>query len=102
KHILRQAMRADLPESLFHRRKSGFSLPLHKFQNRAYAALARRLLLNGSPVSRLFHPEGLRCILELGTARQADQADLSVYRASHQLWSLMQLSAWAQRFNVIA
>lgn len=101
KHILREAMRPHLPDAVFHRPKSGFSIPLHRFQNEAYRALARDLLLNGADVIRLFHRDTIGRIVELGTARQRDHADLSVYRAGHQLWSLMQLSAWAQRFGVV-
>ena len=101
KYILREAMRPHLPESVFHQPKSGFSIPLHRFQNQAYQALARELLLNGATIIQLFHRDAIRQIVEIGTVRQQDQADLSVYRASHQLWSLMQLSAWAQRFKVV-
>jgi hypothetical protein len=29
-----------------------------------------------------------------------DAADMSVYQATHQLWALLQLAAWVQRFGV--
>jgi hypothetical protein len=48
----------------------------------------------------LLRPAAVQSYLERGLTRTADRADRSVYRASHQLWALMQVSAWARRFRV--
>lgn len=101
KFILREAVRSSLPGIIFEQPKSGFGIPLHRFQNQQYMALAQELLLNGNGITSLFNRQRLEGITQTGLSRQRDQADTSVYRASHQLWSLMQLAAWAQRFKVI-
>jgi hypothetical protein len=94
-------MRSSLPGVVFEQPKSGFGIPLHHFQNHHYTALAQDLLLNGNGITGLFNRRNLEEIAQTGLSRQRDQADTSVYRASHQVWALMQLAAWAQRFKVI-
>jgi asparagine synthase (glutamine-hydrolysing) len=100
KHILRRAMRDILPETVFRQPKSGFAIPLHRFQNHAYTTLATELLSSEAEITSVFNGHALDHVFRTGVSRQEDQADLSVYRASHQLWCLMQLVAWAQRFKV--
>jgi asparagine synthase (glutamine-hydrolysing) len=100
KFILREAVRSSLPGVIFEQPKSGFGIPLHRFQNQHYRDLAQDLLLNGNGITQVFNRQQLEQITQNGLSRQRDQADTSVYRASHQLWSLMQLAAWAQRFKV--
>jgi asparagine synthase (glutamine-hydrolysing) len=100
KFILREAVRSSLPGVIFEQPKSGFGIPLHRFQNQHYRNLAQDLLLNGNGITQVFNRQQLEKITQNGLSRQQDQADTSVYRASHQLWSLMQLAAWAQRFKV--
>jgi hypothetical protein len=97
---LRRIIRPLLPAEVFSHPKSGFSIPLHKFQNPAYAELARELLTSRAGPVSLLDPRAVDRIRERGLVRQEDRADVSVYRASHQLWALMQLAAWAQRFRV--
>jgi asparagine synthase (glutamine-hydrolysing) len=102
KYILRQAVRDWLPEEVFNHPKTGFSIPLHMFQNRQYQQLCDELLLDGSqPVVRqLFRNDLLQVWVKRGLERHTDAADVSVYRATHQLWALLQLAAWATYFNV--
>ena len=100
KWIIRQMMANDLPDSVFNHPKSGFSIPLHKYQNEAFVKLAESFFESKNPVVTLFDKAALREILRNGLSNQADNARHSVYKSSHQLWSLMQLFGWAERFNV--
>lgn len=100
KYALRNAVKAHLPASVLAHPKSGFSIPLHHFQNAAYAELSRGLLGPGSRVRDLFSSGPIDDALELGLTLTRDRADTSVYRASHQLWSLVQIAAWVERFEV--
>ncbi|MBK6846066.1 MAG: hypothetical protein IPG96_00470 [Proteobacteria bacterium] len=95
-------MRRELPPVVFDHPKTGFSIPLHRFQNAAYAALARELLADQAPdgLHALLAPPALQRLLTQGLARQTDDVESSVFRASHQLWALMQLAGWLRRFRV--
>jgi asparagine synthase (glutamine-hydrolysing) len=46
KHILRRLMQEDLPKSVFDRPKTGFSIPLHHYQNRQFEGLAHAKCTN--------------------------------------------------------
>jgi asparagine synthase (glutamine-hydrolysing) len=102
KFILREAVRDWLPPEVFSHPKWGFSIPLHDYQNARYAALCHDMLLNPSidGIMKCFTPAGLRRIVNRGLTRRRDQADVSVYRATHQVWALLQLSAWADTYGV--
>ena len=101
KLVLRKAVRDMLPASVFSHPKTGFSIPLYGFRNQVYARTAERLLLDdSSEIMKLFSKQAVRALLDRGLNQSADAADFSVYRASHRLWSLMQLAAWAQHFKV--
>ena len=102
KRVLREAVRPLLPESVFSHPKSGFSIPLHRFQNEAYRETANELLASRDGPMALLMPGAARAYLERGLIRTADRADVSLYRASHQLWALVQFAAWSRRFNVTA
>jgi asparagine synthase (glutamine-hydrolysing) len=104
KHILREAVRGWLPDIVFSHPKSGFSIPLHMFQNAAYEAACRDLLLSDRvPIVRdLLDSDATRTIVARGLAQKHDTAERTVYRSSHQLWSLLNLAAWADEFKVVA
>ena len=56
KYLLRKIAREWLPERVFSHPKSGFTIPLHTFQNKTYESLCRELIL-GDPtgiMTRLF------------------------------------------------
>ena len=42
----------------------------------------------------------LRELVHRGLNRKRDGADISVYRATHQLWAILQFAAWADEFKV--
>ena len=72
----------------------------YKYQNMKYQEMAKHLLLDRTGIMELFSQERLKDILQLAFSRQKDELDFSVYRISHQLWSLMQVAAWGTRFKV--
>ena len=100
KSILRKAIKGMVPEIVFTHPKSGFSIPLHKFQNDKYKQMATELLHDRTGVMQLFSSSSLNKLLHDGLNQQSDNAMRSVFRTSHQLWSIVQLAAWAQRFEV--
>lgn len=102
KYILREAVRDWLPPEVFSHPKSGFSIPLHAFQNRAYESLCHDLLLDNRVglVNELFHRSAVEAVVHRGLAQKVNRADMSVFRATHHLWALLQLAAWADYFHV--
>ncbi len=104
KHILRRAVRGWLPDVVFDHPKTGFSIPLHMFQNANYASTCRDLLLSDRiPLVREFlDPDATAAVVARGLGQKHDSAERSVYRSSHQLWALLNLAAWADEFKVTA
>ena len=102
KFILREAARPWLPPVVFEHPKSGFSIPLHMFQNQAYRAVCEELLLSDAiPLVReMFDRDALAGVVRRGLTQKRDTALRSVYNASHQLWALLNLAAWAEEFRV--
>ena len=102
KYILRRAVRDWLPAAVFQHPKTGFSIPLHMYQNEAYRSAARDLLLsNRIPLVKEFFDAGfLAGLVSRGLTQTHDTAERSVYRSSHQLWAVMTLAAWADEFRV--
>lgn len=100
KIVLREMMKDQLPSEVFSHPKQGFNIPLHKYQNKAYKALAQRLLLEENPLPNLFVKSQLEQILSRGLSTLKDNSKMSAFRASHQLWMIMQLLGWAERFDV--
>ncbi|MBI4312528.1 MAG: asparagine synthase (glutamine-hydrolyzing) [Chloroflexi bacterium] len=100
KHVLREVARPLLPEAVFSHPKTGFGIPLHRYRNDALADFAQQLFSERPGPLELLSPQGLSNVLRLGLSRSQDHADISVYRALTQLWTLVQLAAWAHRFKV--
>lgn len=100
KWILRRAVRDMLPDAVFSHPKRGFSIPLHLVQNESYETLAREVLLGKSPLHRLFDRDAVGSLLDFALLQRHDTAAKSVYRASHQVWSLLQLFGWVERFGI--
>lgn len=100
KLILRHIMRDSLPAEVFNHPKSGFSIPLHDFRNDEFKNLAAELLLNQAYMNELFDKNTLERIVLRGIEGTADSESGSVYRVTHQLWSLMMLSGWIRLFNI--
>ena len=99
KIVLRDIMKDTLPYEVFNHPKSGFSIPMHDFKNTAFRKLAINLL-NKDYMKELFNPLALDLILEIGLNDNHDNFSGSIYRKTHQLWSLMMLSGWIKEFDV--
>lgn len=102
KYMLRQLIRTRVPSAVLTHPKMGFSIPLHRIQNEEYQELSDELLNGQNAIMELFSLNTVNTVKSRALERQDDRADASVYRASHQLWMLMQLAGWARRFGVAA
>jgi asparagine synthase (glutamine-hydrolysing) len=100
KWVVRRAVSNMLPEVVFNHPKQGFAIPLHRYKNDAYRSLVRRLLITPQPLHDLIARPALERLLALVLEQQTDNARLSVYRATHQVWAMAQLFGWAERFRV--
>jgi asparagine synthase (glutamine-hydrolysing) len=100
KLVLREIMKDQLPEEVFNHPKSGFSIPMHDFKNDEFKSLAKDLILNQPYMSLLFKRAALEDIVNLGLNENKDSNVGSIYRKTHQLWSLMMLSGWIKMFGV--
>jgi asparagine synthase (glutamine-hydrolysing) len=99
KLVIRKMMQDYLPKEVFSHPKSGFSIPLHDFRNSDFEILAKELLLD-KHMMVLFNEDSLKQILKKGLSETLNNSSGSIYRKTHQLWSLMMLSGWIKRFNI--
>lgn len=100
KNIIRAIMQQELPDSVFNHPKTGFAIPLHKYQNQDYHHLADTLFTKDHPLMELIDFQEVLQIKEIGLHAQKDTAQLSVYRAGQRLWALMALFGWMRRFDI--
>lgn len=102
KFILREVGRPWLPDVVYSHPKTGFTIPLHMFQNKNYSRLCVRYLAeNKSPIiTELFDRAALIGVIARGQGECLAGASMSVHRATHQLWGLLQLGAWADYYAV--
>jgi len=100
KHVLRKMMRNELPRSVIDRPKTGFSIPLHHYQNRDFKRLADELINDKNPMNQFFNAKEIENLKRAGLENKADNAKVSVYRTAHRLWQAMMLFGWAKRFNI--
>ena len=91
KYLLKQVLRKLLPAENLDRRKMGFGVPLgHWFRGKLQPFLRETLLAEASLNRGLFKPEAVKRLVELHTRGERDY--------SHQLWTLLMLELWFQRF----
>jgi asparagine synthase (glutamine-hydrolysing) len=100
KLVLREAVRPHLPDIVFKKPKTGFSIPLHRFRNEAFREMAHDLLDVSDGPLELLDKDAVANVVHRGLTSSYDRADISIYRATHQLWGLMQLASWSNRFDV--
>jgi asparagine synthase (glutamine-hydrolysing) len=102
KFILREVGRPWLPDIVYSHPKTGFSIPLHMFQNENYSRLCRQYLTeNKSPIiTELFDRAALIEVVARGEGGHFVRASPSARRVTHQLWGLLQLGAWAEYYAV--
>jgi asparagine synthase (glutamine-hydrolysing) len=91
KYLLKKVLRKLLPSENLNRRKMGFGVPIgHWFRGQMQPFL-REVILSDKALRRgLFKPETVRQLVELHTRGERDY--------SHQLWTLLMLELWFNRF----
>ena len=91
KYILKQAVQDLLPAEVLHRKKMGFSVPLDRWFRHELREMAHEVLLGRRAVERgLFNRAAVAQILE---EHQRGRRQLH-----HQIWALLSLELWFQRF----
>ena len=100
KLVIREMMKGVLPDSVFNHPKSGFSIPLHRYQNETFEKLVYELFTENSNFTKLLNRTVLLEVMQYGLYNKTNNSMISVYKSSHQLWSLLQLAGWMKRFNI--
>src|SRR5215207_5175760 len=91
KYILKKTLRKLLPSENLTRSKMGFGVPIgHWFRGRMQPFLRENLLSGRAAGRGLFRPAAVRQMVELHTRGERDY--------THQLWTLLMLELWFQRF----
>src|SRR5215213_4592437 len=91
KYILRKTLQKLLPSENLKRGKMGFGVPIgHWFRGQMQPFLREQLLSARAAGRGLFRPEAVRRMVDLHTRGERDYP--------HQLWTLLMLELWFQRF----
>lgn len=91
KYLLKKVLRKLLPAENLNRRKMGFGVPIgHWFRGRLQPFLRETLLSEKSLNRGLFNKTTVIQFVELHTGGEQDY--------SHQLWTLLMLELWFQRY----
>ena len=91
KYILKKTLQKLLPSENLTRGKMGFGVPIgHWFRGQMQPFLRENLLSERASARGLFRPAAVRRMVELHTRGERDY--------THQLWTLLMLELWFQRF----
>ncbi|MET0623218.1 MAG: asparagine synthase (glutamine-hydrolyzing) [Pyrinomonadaceae bacterium] len=91
KYILKKTLKKLLPPENLSRGKMGFGVPVgHWFRGRMQGFLRENLLSERTARRGVFRPEAVKQMVELHTRGERDH--------THQLWTLLMLELWFQRF----
>ena len=91
KYLLKRVLRKLLPAENLDRRKMGFGVPIgHWFRGKLQPFLRETILSERALRRGFFRPEVVARFVELHTGGERDY--------SHQLWSLLMLELWFQKF----
>ena len=91
KYILKKTLQKLLPSENLTRGKMGFGVPIGQwFRGQMQPFLRENLLSERAARRGLFRPEAVRRLVELHTRGERDY--------THQLWTLLMLELWFQRF----
>jgi asparagine synthase (glutamine-hydrolysing) len=91
KYLLKRMLRKLLPAENLDRRKMGFGVPIGHWLRGTLQPFLRETLLSEQSLKRgLFRPGAVQQLIELHTRGERDY--------SHQLWTLLMLELWFQRF----
>jgi asparagine synthase (glutamine-hydrolysing) len=90
KHIFKQALARHLPEDILYRAKMGFALPVAEWLRKDLRDYGRALVLDGAATRRYLNRRQIeRVWQEHGTGLR---------NHSTELWTIMMLNLWHQRF----
>ncbi|HLA12395.1 MAG TPA: asparagine synthase (glutamine-hydrolyzing) [Pyrinomonadaceae bacterium] len=91
KYLLKRVLRKLLPAENLNRRKMGFGVPVGHWFRGSLQPFLRETLLSERALNRgMFQRETVRRLIELHTSGERDY--------SHQLWTLLVLEVWFNRF----
>jgi asparagine synthase (glutamine-hydrolysing) len=91
KYLLKRILKKLLPAENLKRRKMGFGVPIGHWFRSQLQPLLRETVLSEKALGRdLFKPEAVKQMVELHTRSERDY--------SPQLWALLMLELWFQRF----
>ncbi|CAN5717231.1 MAG: asparagine synthase (glutamine-hydrolyzing) [Pyrinomonadaceae bacterium] len=91
KYLLKRVLKQLLPAANLNRRKMGFGVPIGDWFRGELQPFLRETLLSEKAINRnLFSPSEVRRLVEQHTRSERDYA--------HQLWTLVMLELWFQRF----
>jgi len=91
KYLLKRVLKKLLPQENLDRRKMGFGVPIgHWFRGQLQPFLRETILSEKALKRGFFKPEAVKQMVELHTRGERDH--------SHQLWTLLMLELWFQRF----
>ena len=92
KYILKKAVENIIPKDNIYRRKMGFAVPVGRWFRGELKGLLQETLLSQDSLKRgYFKPDKIKDIVFQHTSGQKDW--------SFQLWSLLMLELWHQRFQ---
>jgi asparagine synthase (glutamine-hydrolysing) len=93
KVVLRHLMRANLPQSVLHRPKTGFDIPIHEwFRGPLRPLLLDTLSESALNQSRLFHAPAVHALVREHLERRANWG--------YHLWGIMTLLLWMKRWKI--
>ena len=91
KYLLKRVLKKLLPPENLTRRKMGFGVPIgHWFRGKLQPFLRETLLSQKALNRGLFSPQSVKQMVESHTSSERDY--------SHQLWTLLMLELWFERF----
>jgi asparagine synthase (glutamine-hydrolysing) len=91
KYLLKRMLKKLLPAENLDRKKMGFGVPIgHWFRGKLQPFLRETILSEKALGRGLFRPEAVKQLVEFHTRGERDN--------SHQLWTLLMLELWFQRF----
>ena len=92
KQIFKESVAGLVPDSIIHRKKAGFTLPLGKwFRQELKNLLLENLLISELKRSGIFEPDAVKNLLDLHFSGREDM--------SLQLYSILLLQLWAVRIK---
>lgn len=91
KYLLKRVARDLLPDSIIHRKKQGFPIPIDKWLRHEAKPLVREFLSEHSLRQRgLFNPQVVQTMIQRHESRYADY--------STEIWGLVSIEMWMRRF----